>query len=103
MTDDIRGKAHNKIVKDKMEISVLLLEKQHELNLEILEKQRKFNSEIHEKQSKLLKYSIRTTASVTLLAALLGAAVGALLTNYLQENSKVHLPQTQIEIPTKTK
>ncbi|MFZ2396694.1 MAG: hypothetical protein WAW09_10470 [Smithella sp.] len=56
------------------------LEIQHKYNLEIFEKQAALTREINAKQSKLTKVLIISTV----LAAILGSAIGALLPNFIK-------------------
>jgi hypothetical protein len=56
------------------------LETQHKYNLEIFEKQADLTREINAKQSKLTKVLIIST----ILAAILGSAIGALLPNFIK-------------------
>ena len=56
------------------------LETQHKYNLEIFEKQAALTREINAKQSKLTKVLIISTV----LAAILGSAIGALLPNFIK-------------------
>jgi hypothetical protein len=56
------------------------LEIQHKHNLEIFEKQAELTREIHDKQSKLTKVLIISTV----LAAIFGAAIGAILPNLIK-------------------
>mgnify|MGYP007088121866 CR=1 FL=1 len=56
------------------------LKKQHEFNLEIFEKQAALTREINAKQSNLTKVLIIST----ILAAICGSAIGALLPNFMK-------------------
>jgi hypothetical protein len=56
------------------------LETQHKYNLEIFEKQAALTREINAKQSKLTKVLIIST----ILAAILGSAIGVLLPNFIK-------------------
>jgi hypothetical protein len=92
---DPREQGHQRIMKDRLELQTLILEKQHELNLKVAQEQHILNSEIYEKQSKLLKCVTIATILATLISAIIGAIVGASITRKSQQQIEKTKLQTQ--------
>jgi len=85
-------KIHTELVKIQDVYNRSNIKLQHKLNLEIFEKQAELTREIHKKQSKLTKVLIIST----ILAALIGSAIGAILTTYTEHIWLQQKPQQSV-------